>query len=95
MAARIREELAGVLPPDAAVCISGCPNGCAQHAVADFGLGGVLTTVDGVQQEAYNLIVDGGMGRNDVLARPIAQRLDPEQVIDRIASKSTQASTSR
>jgi sulfite reductase beta subunit-like hemoprotein len=92
MAARVREELAGVLSPDTTICISGCPNGCTQHAVADFGLGGVRTTVDGVQKEAYNLLVDGGMGRNDILARPMGQRLLPEQVIDRIASKQAQTS---
>lgn len=95
MGTRIREQLADALPPDTTICISGCPNGCSQHAVADFGLAGVLTTIDGVRREAYNLVVDGGMGRSDALARPMAQRLLPEHVVDRIAGKASQVSTPR
>ncbi len=86
IADRIRGELSGVLSPKTTVCISGCPNGCAQNAVADIGLSGVLTTVDGQRREAFNLFAGGGMGRNAELARPVAQKLDPDAVLAHIAS---------
>ena len=90
LACRLREQLSDVLPASATVCISGCPNGCAQSGVADFGLVGGLTTVDGVQHEVYNLLTGGGMGRDTRLAKPIAQRLRVEQVIEHIAKGSSQ-----
>jgi len=84
MARRIREELSGVLPSHVSVCISGCPNGCAQSAVADIGLVGMLKTEDGLQHDAYNLLLHGGMGRDERLARLDAQRLRPDEIIARL-----------
>lgn len=87
MAKRIAELPAGTIPATAAVCISGCPNGCAQNAVADIGLSGVLTTENGVRHEAYSVLAGGAMGRREHLALPVAQRLKPEDVIDWITVK--------
>ncbi len=90
LACRIREQLSDVLLSSVTVGISGCPNGCAQSSVADFGLVGGLTTVDGVQHEAYSLLAGGGMGRDASLAKPIAQRIRVEQVIEQIVRASSQ-----
>lgn len=85
MARRIRETLGDTIPPEAVVCISGCPNGCAHSAVADIGLTGARTTIDGAPCDAYNLLLGGGMGRDARLARLAGQKLTQQQVIDHIA----------
>lgn len=85
MAERIRQELGAALSPETTVCISGCPNGCAQSGVAAIGLVGMLTTENQVQREAYNLLLGGGMGRNPDLARLVAQRASIDDIIRRIA----------
>ena len=84
LAGRIRTELGDKLSPETAVCISGCPNGCAHSAVADFGLSGALKTVDGNKVEVYSLSAGGGMGRSEKLAEPVAAKLTPDEVLAEI-----------
>jgi sulfite reductase beta subunit-like hemoprotein len=86
LADRLRRELAGTLPADTTVCISGCPNGCAQHAVAPIGLVGALTGADGRRREVFNLLVGGDLGRSGRLAAPLAARLRPDEVAAAIAA---------
>jgi len=69
------------LPSEITVCISGCPNNCAQSAVAPIGLVGGLAG----GREVYNVLVGGGFGRSDKLAVPVASRLVPDSVIDTMA----------
>ena len=85
LADRIRADFADRLPAGATVCISGCPNGCSHPAVADIGLTGCLRTVDGQKQEAFNLGIGGGMGRDDRLARPVAAKLSADEVLAEIS----------
>ena len=54
------------------VCISGCPNGCAQSGVAAIGLVGFARTVEGVRTECFRVLARGGQGRSPVLAREVA-----------------------
>ncbi|MHC4563179.1 MAG: hypothetical protein ACYS8X_10460 [Planctomycetota bacterium] len=84
LADRIRAELGDLLPAEATVCISGCPNGCAHPAVADFGLSGCLASEGDERREAFNLLVGGGMGRDDRLAQPLGARLSPDEVVETI-----------
>ena len=35
--------------------------------------------------EAFNILADGGMGRDSWLAKPIAQKVPAENVVDEIA----------
>ena len=85
VADRLRGELAGVLAPEATVCISGCPNGCAQHAVADVGLSGRRTKgPDGQPREVFDVTVGGGMGRNDRLGQVVAGKVPPERLAETI-----------
>ena len=84
MADAIRSEFGDKLRPSTTVCISGCPNGCAQTAVADIGLSGRVATVDGEKVDAFNLLAGGGMGRDDRLAELVAEKLLPDQVLDEI-----------
>ena len=87
LAGRIRERFADALDPRTTVCISGCPNGCAQSAVAGVGLIGGLVTRDGRRTEVYNLFAGGQMGRTPRLAAPIARRLDADQVLAAVAQR--------
>ena len=80
LANRLRADLAGVLPHGAVVCISGCPNGCAHSLVADVGLAGRVSE----GREVFDLYLDGGMGRNERLARSAGAKLSPEKVVEAI-----------
>jgi len=84
LANRIRREFTGAEFHDMMVCISGCPNGCAHSAVAPIGLVGVLTKREDQREQAYNLYVKGGMGRDEKLALPHASKLSGEEVIESI-----------
>jgi sulfite reductase (ferredoxin) len=42
--------------------ISGCPNSCGQHHIANIGLHGVAKTIDGKQVPAYQLHLGGAIG---------------------------------
>ena len=49
--------------------MSGCPNSCAQHHIADIGLFGAAKTVDGVTAPHFMLLLGGlaggGVGRRE------------------------------
>jgi sulfite reductase beta subunit-like hemoprotein len=77
MANAVRRRFADRLPPGSSVCISGCPNGCAHTAVADFGLRGGRK--DG--ESRFRLLVGGGNGRTHELAEPATAFLSPEQIL--------------
>jgi len=85
LAGRIRSELGDRLPSDATVCISGCPNGCAHSGVADAGLSGRVTRVDGQPQDAFALAAGGDMGRGPRLAEPVAPKLLADDALAQIA----------
>ena len=86
VADKIRSQFASQLPAGTTVCISGCHNGCAHPAVADIGLTGRMTkNAQGEPIEAFNILADGGMGRDSWLAKPIAQKVPAENVVDEIA----------
>ncbi len=53
------------------VRVSGCPNDCAQAAVADIGLVGRVKTVAGARQECYRLLAGGGKGQTAGLAQEL------------------------
>ena len=44
---------------DLKINISGCPNSCAKHQVADIGFSGGLTEIDGIRRFGYQLYVGG------------------------------------
>jgi sulfite reductase beta subunit-like hemoprotein len=75
------------LPRDAGmgVCISGCPNNCAQSAVADMGLVGRIKTMDGVRTEAFRLLAGGERGRGPGLAVELAEAVPARLAADAAA----------
>jgi sulfite reductase beta subunit-like hemoprotein len=65
---------------DFRIHVSGCPHSCAKHQVADIGLAGALTTVDGVKVEAYALYV-GGNARERVLATMYPKKIERREIV--------------
>jgi sulfite reductase (ferredoxin) len=64
--------------------ITGCPNSCGQHWIADLGLEGKKLKVDGRMQDAYYFCVGGAVGREQAIARPVGFRCLAVEVPDAI-----------
>ncbi len=54
--------------------VTGCPNGCGQHWIADIGLEGKKIRSDGGLVDAYLFSVGGGVGAHAGISRPLAYR---------------------
>ena len=64
--------------------ITGCPNSCGQHWIADVGLEGKRIKVDGQLRDAYYFCVGGAVGEFQSIARPIGYRCLASEVPDAI-----------
>jgi sulfite reductase (ferredoxin) len=64
--------------------VTGCPNSCGQHWIADIGIEGKKIKVDDRQQDAYYFCVGGAVGLHQSIARPIGFRCLASQVPDAI-----------
>lgn len=64
--------------------VTGCPNSCGQHWIADIGIEGKKIKVDGRQQDAYYFCVGGAVGLHQSVARPIGYRCLASEVPDAI-----------
>ena len=60
--------------------ITGCPNSCGQHWIADIGLEGKKVKVDGRLVDAYYFCVGGAVGKHQAIARPIGYRIPATEV---------------
>src|SRR2546422_190811 len=60
--------------------VTGCPNSCGQHWIADLGIEGKKVKVDGVLVDAYYFCVGGALGRHSATARPIGLRVPAPDV---------------
>ncbi|HKE07471.1 MAG TPA: nitrite/sulfite reductase [Candidatus Acidoferrum sp.] len=65
--------------------ITGCPNSCGQHWIADIGIEGKKIKVDGKMVDAYYFCVGGGVGQFASIARPVGYRCVAEEVPNAIA----------
>ena len=54
--------------------VTGCPNGCGQHWIADIGIEGKKLKVNGQMQDAYYFCLGGALGLNQSIARPVGYR---------------------
>jgi sulfite reductase (ferredoxin) len=71
------EELEGRVPgfdQQLKLNITGCPNSCGQHWIADLGLEGKKIKVNGQFADAYYFCVGGSVGRVQSVARPVGYR---------------------
>jgi sulfite reductase (ferredoxin) len=65
--------------------ITGCPNDCGQHWIADVGLQGAKTKVDGQTVDAYDIFLGGGLGARQRFARRVNARVPAVGVPDALA----------
>jgi sulfite reductase (ferredoxin) len=64
--------------------ITGCPNSCGQHWIADIGIEGKKIKKDGRMVDAYYFCVGGSVGQFASIARPIGYRCAATEVPDAI-----------
>jgi sulfite reductase (ferredoxin) len=54
--------------------VTGCPNGCGQHWIADIGLEGKKIKHEGKLTDAYYFCLGGAVGQHAGIARPVGYR---------------------
>jgi len=64
--------------------ITGCPNSCGQHWIADIGIEGKKIKVDGRMVDAYYFCIGGSLGHFASIARPVGYRCAASDVPDAI-----------
>ena len=64
--------------------VTGCPNSCGQHWIADIGIEGKKIKVDGQMVDAYYFCVGGSVGQFATIARPVGYRCAASDVPDAI-----------
>lgn len=82
-AQRLVEDLERRLPgfdEPVTVHVTGCPNSCGQHWIADIGLEGKKVKVDGRLVDAYYVCIGGAAGGHAAIARPIGYRVPSFEV---------------
>jgi sulfite reductase (ferredoxin) len=60
--------------------VTGCPNSCGQHWIADIGLDGKKVKVDGQMVDAYQFSIGGAVGRHRSFGRPTGVRVPAVEV---------------
>jgi sulfite reductase (ferredoxin) len=64
--------------------VTGCPNSCGQHRIADIGLEGKKIKVDGRMQDAYYFCLGGAVGEHAGFGRPVGYRCPASEVPEAI-----------
>jgi sulfite reductase (ferredoxin) len=64
--------------------ITGCPNSCGQHWIADIGIEGKKIKTDGKMIDAYYFCVGGSVGQFAAIARPVGYRCPADKVPEAI-----------
>ncbi len=65
--------------------ITGCPNSCGQHWIADIGIEGKKIKSNGKMIDAYYFCLGGSVGQIAAIARPVGYRCPAEEVPNAIA----------
>ncbi|HXC47461.1 MAG TPA: hypothetical protein VNU20_04155 [Candidatus Sulfotelmatobacter sp.] len=60
--------------------ITGCPNSCGQHWIADIGIEGKKIKHEGKMVDAYYFCVGGSVGQFASIARPVGYRCPADEV---------------
>jgi sulfite reductase (ferredoxin) len=82
-AKRLVEDLERRLPgfdDHVKIHVTGCPNSCGQHWIADIGLEGKKQKIDGRLVDAYYFCVGGAAGGGAAIARPVGFRAPATEV---------------
>jgi sulfite reductase (ferredoxin) len=64
--------------------ITGCPNSCGQHWIADLGIEGKKMKVGDTLVDAYYFCVGGAVGKHQAIARPVGYRCPASEVPEAI-----------
>jgi sulfite reductase (ferredoxin) len=64
--------------------VTGCPNSCGQHWIADLGLEGKKIKQDGKLIDAYYFCVGGAVGKHQAIGRPVGYRCPAHEVPEAI-----------
>jgi sulfite reductase (ferredoxin) len=64
--------------------VTGCPNSCGQHWIADIGIEGKKIKHDGQLTDAYYFCLGGAVGQHAAIARPVGFRCPAPLVPDAI-----------
>jgi sulfite reductase (ferredoxin) len=64
--------------------VTGCPNSCGQHWIADIGIEGKKIKVKGQMVDAYYFCLGGALGLNQAIARPVGYRCPATEVPEAI-----------
>jgi sulfite reductase (ferredoxin) len=62
--------------------VTGCPNSCGQHWIADVGIEGKKIKVNDRMVDAYYFCLGGALGLNQATARPVGYRCAATEVPD-------------
>ena len=62
--------------------VTGCPNSCGQHWIADIGIEGKKLKVNDHLVDAYYFCVGGALGFHQATARPVGYRCSATEVPD-------------
>ena len=62
--------------------VTGCPNSCGQHWIADIGIEGKKIKHEGKLEDAYYFCVGGAVGLHQQIARPVGYRCLATEVPD-------------
>ncbi len=65
--------------------ITGCPNDCGQHWIADIGLQGAKVKVNGQMLDAFDVFLGGGVGAQQRFARRVNVRVPATDTPDALA----------
>ena len=65
--------------------ITGCPNSCGQHWIADIGIEGKKIKSNGKMVDAYYFCIGGSVGQTAAIARPVGYRCAATEVPDAIS----------
>ena len=82
-AKRLVEDLDARLPgfdEHVKIHVTGCPNSCGQHWIADIGLEGKKLKVGGQLVDAYYFCIGGAAGGDAAIARPVGYRAPASEV---------------
>ena len=64
--------------------VTGCPNSCGQHRIADIGLEGKKVKVNGAVVDAYYFCLGGAVGEHAGFGRPVGYRCPADEVPEAI-----------
>jgi sulfite reductase (ferredoxin) len=64
--------------------VTGCPNGCGQHWIADIGIEGKKIKHEGKLTDAFYFCLGGAVGQHAAIARPVGYRCPAPLIPDAI-----------